>query len=425
MVAPANDMGPGYGMRAPDRQRNPVFLLLLCLACAGTAPTAVRSAEGDTPQAGATQSQASVTRVVIVEGAKPTEQDVAGSYNKNTLGVGGGMAKGVGAGYPSVDVGPISVGTSAPILMLPGAIVGGLYGKAQEALQDFRDALADDLANAADTPLTNSRLALHVYQNLRNLPGIETRLLAATATIPDDTDTVIYVSLRDVAIDVEGSDAKLKTTAEVDLQYRHGGAAPEQRWFYYQDQDTLSNWTDNDNALWRDYANFANHYLGREIASNVFSGVKLKYQLQPKNTASMASRRNDEWHGTSKSVSPSVAWELTLGDQDAQHAWANGLGETDIDFDLEIYDGHRLVYARERIPDPVHQLQQDLEPCQTYRWSVRPVYRVGNQAKFGEWMRMHVDADNSGDTHIIGRRASTAPAYTQDFAVLAIDCKAK
>jgi len=389
-----------------------ILLILLCGLVPAVAP--------------ASEAAPAVTRVAVVEGAKPTDTDIAGTYEKATLDVNSGILKGTGAGSPSVDVGGISIGTSVPILMIPGAIAGGFYGKAQKEIQDFRDALADDLADATHQPLTNYLLALHVYQELRDVPGIEARLYGAGATIPEDTDEVLYVSIRDVAIDVEKSDADLKTTAEVELARRNGSQVPERRWFYYQDSDTLGNWTKNDNALWHDYANFARYYLGREIAIDLFSGVRLHHSLQPAGSDSINTGRNDTWHGSSKSKMPTLAWELTLPPQeDPQFAWANALSDADIDFDVEIYDKHRIVYARERVPDATHQVQAALEPCQSYLWSVRPVYHVDGGIKYGEWMRHGTSAENVGDKGLVGRNASTAPAYVQDFASLSIDCKAR
>jgi len=370
-------------------------------------------------------AMAAPTKIAIVEGADPTEQDIAGSYEKATLGVEGGILKGAGAGSPNMEIGGIRVGTSIPILTLPGAIAGGLYGKAQEKVQDFRDALADDLANDASQPLTNSLLALHVYQNLRNLPDIDVKLFAPTATLPEDTDAVLYVRLRDVVIDVQGEDATLKATAQVRLQNRDAGSDPEQRWYYYQDGDSLGNWTKNDNALWHDYANFARHYLGREIAADVFSGVRLRYDLHPVKSADVSTGRDNTWQGSSKSRTPSLAWELTLPGQDPQFVWVDALGDSDIDFDVEIYDAHRLVYARERIPEPVHRVETALDKCGNYRWSVRPVYHHGDEIKYGEWMRLtptHVVGSERG---IVGDGASSGPAYTKDFASLKIDCRAK
>ena len=392
---------------------NPVRALLLCMLAAG----AIAAAEDAT--------LAGVTRIAIVEGADPTEQGMAGSYDKDTLGVEGGIIKGSGAGTPNVEIGGIRVGTSIPILTIPGAIAGGIYGKAQQEQQEFRDALADDLAGAASQPLTNSLLALHVYQSVRSLPGLDVKLFAAAAPVPEETEAVLYVRLRDIVIDVQGKDAVLKTTAQVELQRRDGGLPPDKRWYYYQDSDTLANWTKNDNALWHDYANFARHYLGREIATDVLSGARLRYELHPVQSADVSTRGDDAWQGASKSRTPSLAWQLTLPGQDPQNAWADELGDSEIDFDIEVYDAHRLVYARERIPDPVHRLESALDKCETYRWSVRPVYHHGDRIRYGEWMRMTPTHAVGLERGIVGSDASSGPAYTKDFASLKIDCRAK
>jgi hypothetical protein len=59
-----------------------------------------------------------------------------------------------------------------------------------------------------------------------------------------------------------------------------------------------------------------------------------------------------------------------------------------------------------------------------YRWSVRPSYHVDGGVKFGEWMRFNSDNGIANDTGkgSVGRKASEAPAYTQDFALLEIKC---
>ena len=66
----------------------------------------------------------------------------------------------------------------------------------------------------------------------------------------------------------------------------------------------------------------------------------------------------------------------------------------------------------------------DIEPCKTYRWSVRTTYLAGDDVKFGEWMRRHWDSDDENETGkgSVGRKASEAPAYIQDFASLEIEC---
>ena len=85
---------------------------------------------------------------------------------------------------------------------------------------------------------------------------------------------------------------------------------------------------------------------------------------------------------------------------------------------------HTLVYAENQVQDPLHTLVFEIEACKTYRWSVRPSYRVGSDIKFGEWMRSNSDTDADADAGkgITGKKASVAPAYVQDFASLKIEC---
>lgn len=85
------------------------------------------------------------------------------------------------------------------------------------------------------------------------------------------------------------------------------------------------------------------------------------------------------------------------------------------------------------MPDPSHTLLMELGDCRTYRWSVRPSYRRGGDLRYGEWLRLDPavdDGDESGEeteppkgSGLVGRQASEAPAYTQDFPSLKIECQ--
>jgi hypothetical protein len=119
---------------------------------------------------------------------------------------------------------------------------------------------------------------------------------------------------------------------------------------------------------------------------------------------------------------------LSLEGSDAYSSWSDKIDESNISYDIEIFDNHRLVYDAEQVPDPEHTLGFELEACKTYRWSVRPAYHVGDEVRFGEWMRFDPDsaadskAENKTKKGIYGSDASEAPAYIQDFAILDIEC---
>jgi len=233
------------------------------------------------------------------------------------------------------------------------------------------------------------------------------------------------VSINNVVIDVRDNEAILKTTAEITMLSKSDGSRLYQKWFYYQDRDKLSSWTENDNALWHDYANFASHYLGREIAADVFARVTPLHELRPVATKSMLLKRNNEWQGSSKSRAPELAWKLTLLGDDPHYSWVDEISESKLYYDLEIYDTHRLVYAKEQITEPYFKLDRELDPCKSYRWSIRPSYHVGNSIKYGEWMRSPSETEQKTGNGHIGEKASEAPAYLQDFAYLKIDCRAQ
>lgn len=367
--------------------------------------------------------RASLASVVVIGSAEPTEEEMTGTYEEVTPGLYGGIAQGSRMASPSAQVGMVTVSFPIPILMVPGAIFGGISGKAKQDLQRLRDAMADDLANADNQPLTNDGLALDVYWNLQRLTGLESALLAPTATVPEEARAILFVSIANVTFDVEDEEAILTTTAELTLRQRSDDKALFRRSIQYQDRDTLANWTRDDNALWRDYANFARHYLAREIAAETFGRIELNNELLPAGTDTAKPARKNDWQLGAKSGAPTLAWSLDLHGGNDYGPWADAIDESVIDYDIEVYDRKRLVYSQKQVPEPSHTLVSALEPCKTYWWSVRPVYRVGGSIRFGDWMRKASEPGKYDVDGLTGRNASQAPAYIQDFATLEVSCR--
>jgi hypothetical protein len=369
--------------------------------------------------------RSAIARVVVIGGREPAEKEITGTYEETTPGLYGGIGRGAALGSPSMEIGPVNVSFPIPVLTLPGAIAGGISGKAKRELQEFRDALAEELAGAANQPLNNERLALGVYRNLERLPEPEPELYAESTPLPADADAVLYVSIDTVTIDIADEDAILTTTASLSLRNRSDGSKLYGRLAAYQDRAALTDWTANDNALFRDYANFALHYLGREIAAETFDGIELRHTLRPAGSASLKLAGADEWQGQSRSLTPALAWKLELLGGDSYGAWTEAIDETTTFYDVEIYDTKRLVYSGNDIPDPAHAVAATLEPCKTYRWSVRPVYRLDGAVRLGEWMRKPASGKRGAGLEMSGRNAAKAPAYVEDFATLTIDCRAR
>jgi len=366
----------------------------------------------------------SVRKVVVIAGQSPTDQQITGSYDKETLGLTGGMDAGTRAVTISKDVGPVPVNVPIPMLSIPASIIGGLSGAAQREIQELRDALTEDLAREANQPLTSDGLATDVYHGLRRVPRLDAKIYAPTIPIPDDTEAVLFVNVDGVTIDVQGKEAILTTTATATLRRVSDGRAMYNESIQYQDRDTLGNWTEDNSALWRVYANFSRHYLGREISGLVFGRVELEHELRPKETSTVSRKKKNDWQGVSKSTTPTLAWKLDLNGGDPDASWVDDIDESEIYYDLEIYDTRTLVYAEEHLQATSHTLAYEIEGCKNYRWSVRPSYQVGSDIMNGEWMRFTAGGDDDADVvnGNIGKQASEAPAYVQYFASLEIKC---
>jgi hypothetical protein len=369
--------------------------------------------------------RASIRSVIIVAGAVPTERAITGTYDDVTPGLLGGISEGANMGTQSVQIGGVAINVPISILTIPGAVYGGLSGQAKRDAQEFRDAMTEDLAQAENRSLNNDGLAQDVFWGLQKVPDLDSKILSATTPIPDDADTVAYVRVVNVTIDLDDDDAVLTTSAEVTLIRHSDQAKLYKRLIQYQDRDTLSKWTKHNNALWRDYANFAGHYLGREISAEMFETISLKHELLPVETNTIDLKKKDVWQGSSKSATPTFAWELKLSEGNPYGSWANSIDESDIYYDIEIYDSHRLVYAQKQIPDAHFTVAGGIPDCKTYRWSVRPSYHVGDDIKYGQWMSSRPLAETMNNNGVFGRKASEAPAYIQDFASLKIACNKK
>lgn len=368
--------------------------------------------------------RSTVKKVVVIAGQVPVSGAVTGSYEKGAPGLIGGMNEGSRIGTISKEIGGVPVNIPIPVLGTLGAIFGGLSGAAKQEIQEFRDALTEELIRADSPPLRSDGLALDAFWDIRKLPNVESHLFAPTVEIPEDTDAVLYVSLDGLAIDVQGKEAIITASATATLRRLSDGRNIYETAIHYQDRDTLSNWTKNENAVWRDFTNFARHYLGHELAADIFGRVELNHELRPQETDTVEQARKNERQFVSESLTPTLAWNLTLHGDDFYGAWTEAIDESGIFYDIEIFDNRQLVYYEEQLPDPSHTVAFELEACQSYRWSVRPSYHVGGDIKYGEWMRFNSDTgkDANIEKGIIGRKASETPAYTQDFALLEIKC---
>lgn len=360
----------------------------------------------------------SVEKIVVLPGVSPASGAVTGSYGKETDGLIDGVDRGREIGVFRKDIGGIPINFPIRILTIPGMIFGGLSGSIKREIQDFRDALTENLADSAETPLSNDALATDVFWRLRDVSGLKPKVFALTTPIPEDTDAILYVSFSDSSIEVDGKVATIIFTATATLRRHSDGQHLYENQIHYQDTDTLANWTKNETAAWRDYANYARHYLGREIVAELFERVDVQQVLRPEETDTVSRIKKQEWQGITSSRTPTLAWDLELAVDDQQVPWAKTVNGADISYDLEIYDKHRLIYSARSVQGQRHTVAVELEDCKTYRWTVRPSYPVDGAARFGEWMRSNPDTANGN----AGTAGSEAAAYIYDLASLKIKC---
>lgn len=365
----------------------------------------------------------SISKLVVVGAPSPIDQEITGTYEEETPGLLGGMSGGAAAGTPTTQAGPVNVSFPLPGMQQVGAIVGGISGSAKRQAQELRDAMTEDIAEADSKTLINDGLALDVYRGLQRLPELDSKLYAATTEIPEGTDAVLFVSIKEITIDVQKNDATLTAAASVSLESVGAGSKLYSREIRYQDTASLAEWTRNDNALWHDFANYARHYLGREVAADTFARIDLNHELRPAKSDDIKTSRKNSWQGKTRAATPTLAWEFNLLDNSNYGAWAAAIDADDVYFDLEIYDSQRMVYEMKEIAEAQHTLVYELDPCQTYRWSVRPTYYIGDDVRIGEWMRSASDAPAEIGAGIVGRDATESPAYTQDFATLKMECR--
>lgn len=426
--------------------RNIIGLTLVTACLPGGAPgvgladvppppsSLIRTAPSEPHEDMTEEVRSQVGKIVVVSTRSAAEEKVSGSYDKNTYGLLGGAAAGGDAGRIKKEVGPVPVDFRIPGTAIPGAIIGGLFGGMQRELQELRDALTEELVDAGNTPLTDDGLALDVFWGLHRVTELESQIIAPTVPIPEDADAILHVNFGGVAIDIQGKDAVITTTAIASLRGPGDSRQLYRTIVHYQDRDSLRNWTEDDNRLWHTYVNYARHYLGRELAERVYDRIELAQTLGPEATDSARRDRKDPLHFVSKSTRPELAWTLEVADATGgpmtdQADRSVKLDESVTWYDIEIYDDHRLVLSQENIADPRYTVGQELE-CGDYRWSVRPLWKVEGTVRYGRWMRFppppgdgEKDEEQQPTNGLIGRAASQAPAYTQDFPSLTIDCR--
>ena len=287
-------------------------------------------------------------------------------------------------------------------------------------IQEFRDELARSLEKAAITPFNNDVLANYVYSYIKDIDYTDTKVIAATAPLPANTNSVLLIKIEVLEIRLDGKYATFETEISASLRNVSSGAIIRSSFYSYTDRDTLTNWGDNDSALVAAYLSLALHYFGQAIAADFLHKVELRHVLRPLDSDSVSGMGGADWRGRATSDSPTLAWELILLGDDPYGRWTLSLDEDDIEYELQIFDWRSLVYRETQIVEPVHQLETSLDDCTTLRWTVRPHYTYKGKTRVGQWMRYH--SDISVESGNIGNEASVEPAYLKGLPTLDTRC---
>lgn len=322
---------------------------------------------------------------VAADGGAPTLY-VGGDFGRQTMTTGEGAAAGAGAGVgltgEMVAEDPrtlILVPFVLPVAIVAGTVVGAAAAKIEQEVQQFRDGLTDNLSGSGDTALPGAALAETLREHLGSVTDIE----VADA---DTATTSLTVEVSEVSIIVEDNDATVTTEVVATLRDIESGTALYTHRFSHSDRDTLRNWTADDNALWDVYVDNARRRIAQDISEHFFETIVTRHVLRPVRTASQAGS-GDGWNSRLKADAPTLGWELFLLGGDEYDDWQ--LDDGPATFDLEIYDGARIVYAAHRIDGTRHDVAEALPRCKTLYWTVRPVYTIDGRTRAGEWMYRH------------------------------------
>ncbi len=338
--------------------------------------------------------RASINTVVIKPSDKKPALHVDGDFRKETPEVGEGAAQGAGAGVAvtgqmiaedprTLIIAPIIL----PVAVIVGTITGAAAAKIQQEVQEFRDELTSDITESSNRPLPAEVLAESLRSRLQNLSDIDVAIDTDEGTIGAKVDAVLQVAVTSLTIMVEKADATMITNVHVMLRSTDDKQVLYRRMLSFAQKDSLSNWAKNDYAMWAGYLDSAKRNISREISADIFERILLRHVLRPVETESVAGISYEDWNGKTRTTTPTLAWELFLLGGDPYGEWTEQIDAGNTFYDLEIYDGARLAYAAEGIPEPRHEVRDTLEKCKTYSWSVRPIYKLDGKSRAGEWMR--------------------------------------
>ena len=122
---------------------------------------------------------------------------------------------------------------------------------------------------------------------------------------------------------------------------------------------------------------------------------------------------------TINGLQPTLRWEAfprphDLNTRETQHQI------TDVTYELKIYTAvpagiflipERQIYARRGLPTPYHQLEQPLEPCAEYFWTVRARFKLDSRYRATEWGGTYPEGTDPWEVRQRGQGLKFLPIY--------------
>ena len=372
----------------------------------------------------------SVRTVLVRPSDIPATLSVEGDYKKEVPTPGEGAASGASAGFAVTGqmiaedprgllIAPIIL----PVAVIIGTIGGAAAAKIQQEIQQFRDELTDDLTENPSKPLGSTMLAAALRFRLEKTQDFEPLKPSADSQFPVDADAILEVRVTGLTIMVNGKNATMTTTAVASLRRSPDETIEYQKFYRYSQKDKLSNWVKDENLLWTTYVGQALRHFNRQISGDFFETILLRHVLRP--TANETPSNDSSlriWNRTVKTTTPILSWELFLLGDDPYGEWTNHIDTADVTYELEIYDSGKLVYAEDDIRTTRYEVQEALQECRTYHWSVRPHYEIDGKTRSGEWMQFLSSSERRTIRSAASSRYSATPDFWLGFPELTIGC---
>ena len=329
--------------------------------------------------------RSTISSVAVQPGETPPVLNVGGDYGSELPKVSDAAASGAsdGARFTGdlIDEDPralLFVPIILPLAMIAGSVVGAAGGKIEQEVRKYRDGLTEEMLDESNPVLPSARLAAEL-ERLVDTAG-DMRVVDA-----DEADATLTVTLSEIGVQTEDNEAEMSATADLVLQSTVNGETLYTHSVTYKDRDTLRNWTKSDNALWEQFTADARYYLAREAAAQLFETITTRHVLRPtRNDSYQGKKDGPAWSGQALTDKPTLSWDFVLlGGDDFD---GTDIAENPARFDLEIYDGSRLVYAARDFEGARHKVAGRLPGCKSLRWTVRPILRVNGKRRAGEWM---------------------------------------